>query len=44
MRYLVKPRVKPGHEKALLRAIGSGSLGRGSVAGEEYPEDVKPRA
>jgi hypothetical protein len=36
MRYLVTARVKPGREKALLRAIESGTLGRGSVAGGEY--------
>ena len=36
MRYLVTARVKPGREQALLDAIESGSLGRGSVAGEEY--------
>lgn len=36
MRYLVKARVKPGKEQALLDAIQDGSLGRGSVAGDEY--------
>lgn len=36
MRYLVKARVKPGKEGALRRAIADGSLGRGSVAGDEY--------
>ena len=36
MRYLVRARVKPGREPALLRAIESGVLGRGSVAGDEY--------
>jgi hypothetical protein len=36
MRYLVKARVKSGKEKALLAAIEDGSLGRGSVAGDEY--------
>jgi hypothetical protein len=36
MRYLVTARVKPGREAALLRAIESGALGRGSVAGSEY--------
>ena len=36
MRYLVRGRVKPGHEKALLQAIEHGTLGRGSVAGGEY--------
>ena len=36
MRYLVKARVKPGREAALLRSIEDGTLGRGSVAGGEY--------
>lgn len=36
MRYLVTARVKPGKEPALLSAIESGQLGRGSVAGDEY--------
>src|ERR1700689_2312502 len=36
MRYLVRARVKPGREQALLDAIDSGALGRGSVAGDEY--------
>ena len=36
MRYLVKARVRTGREANLLRAIESGSLGHGSVAGGEY--------
>lgn len=36
MRYLVKGRVKPGCQKRLLEAIESGTLGKGSVAGDEY--------
>jgi hypothetical protein len=36
MRYLVTARVKPGREQALLFAIENGSLGAGSVAGNEY--------
>jgi hypothetical protein len=36
MRYLVTARVKPGREQALLDAIESRTLGRGSVAGGEY--------
>jgi len=36
MRYLVKARVKSGKEKDLLNAIADGSLGKGSVAGDEY--------
>lgn len=36
MRYLVTARVKPGREAALLEAIEGGTLGLGSVAGDEY--------
>jgi hypothetical protein len=36
MRYLVTARVKPGREAALLHAIEEGTLGAGSVAGDEY--------
>jgi hypothetical protein len=36
MRYLVRARVKPGREQALLEAIENRTLGRGSVAGNEY--------
>jgi hypothetical protein len=36
MRYLVTARVKRGKERDLLRAIEGQSLGRGSVAGDEY--------
>ena len=36
MRYLVRARVKPGCERALLEAIEEGALGRGSVAEGEY--------
>ena len=36
MRYLVTARVKPGQDAALDRAIEDRSLGRGSVAGDEY--------
>ena len=36
MRYLVRARVRAGREADLLRAIESGTLGRGSVAGGEY--------
>ena len=40
MRYLVTARVKPGKEAQLLRAIEEGSLGRGSVAGDEYLDNM----
>ena len=36
MRYLVRARVKPGLERALLEAIDRGTLGLGSVAEGEY--------
>ena len=36
MRYLVTARVKAGRAEALEHAIVDGSLGRGSVAGDEY--------
>lgn len=36
MRYLVTARVRPGREADLLRAIEDGTLGLGSVAGDEY--------
>ena len=36
MRYLVQARVKPGREEALRRAIADGTLGRGSIAGDEF--------
>ena len=41
MRYLVKARIKPGREEALLRAIADGTLGQGSIAGDEYVRDVQ---
>lgn len=41
MRYLVKARVKPGRETALLQTIADGTLGRGSIAGDEYLEDMR---
>jgi hypothetical protein len=36
MRYLVTARVRPGKETDLLDVIESGTLGLGSVAGDEY--------
>ncbi len=41
MRYLVKARVKPGREQALREAVRNGTLGQGSIAGEEYLYDMK---
>ena len=41
MRYLVKARVKTGRERDLLRAIADGSLGKGSIAGDEYQHDMQ---
>jgi hypothetical protein len=36
MRYLVKGRLKDAKEAPLLRSIKEGTLGKGSVAGDEY--------
>ncbi len=41
MRYLVTARIKNGQRDALRRAIGEGSLGAGSVAGDEYLHDME---
>jgi hypothetical protein len=41
MRYLVKVRLKPGRKHALLRAIDERTLGRGSIAGDEYLHDME---
>jgi hypothetical protein len=41
MRYLVRGRVKPGKERALVEAIERGTLGRGSVAGDEYLRNMR---
>jgi hypothetical protein len=41
MRYLVKARLKAGRAGALLKAIQSATLGRGSVAGDEYLRDMQ---
>jgi hypothetical protein len=40
MRYLVTAKVKPGRLPSLRRAIHTGSLGAGSVAGGEYLHDM----
>ena len=40
MRYLVTARVKHGKEEALAKAIDDGSLGQGSVAGDEYDRNM----
>jgi hypothetical protein len=41
MRYLVKARIKRGKERALLKAVEQGTLGRGSIAGDEYIYDME---
>ena len=41
MRYLVTARVKPGQEEPLRDAIADGTLGRGSVAGDEYIRNMQ---
>lgn len=40
MRYLVKAKIKSGRREALLRAIEGGTLGRGSIAGDEYTHNM----
>ena len=40
MRYLVTARVKPGRAEALDRAIEDGTLGVGSIAGDEYQHNM----
>lgn len=41
MRYLVTARVKPGREAALDTAIADGTLGAGSIAGDEYLRNME---
>ena len=41
MRYLVTAKVKPGREAALADAIENGTLGAGSIAGEEYLRNME---
>lgn len=41
MRYLVRARVKPDSEQALLKAIEDETLGQGSVAEGEYLRNMK---
>jgi hypothetical protein len=41
MRYLVTARLKPDQEANLLEAIDNGTLGAGSVAGDEYLHNMK---
>jgi hypothetical protein len=33
--------VKPGKERALLQAVKDGTLGQGSIAGDEYVHDMQ---
>ncbi len=40
MRYLVTARVRNGRGAALARAIDTGELGRGSIAGDEYQRNM----
>jgi hypothetical protein len=41
MRYLVKAKVKDGKRESLIRAIADKTLGRGSIAGDEYLYDME---
>ena len=36
VRYLVKAKLKPGKSESLMRSINAGTLGKGSIAGDEY--------
>jgi hypothetical protein len=40
VRYLVKAKLKPGKSKPLLQSIADGTLGKGSIAGDEYVYDM----
>jgi len=41
MRYLVTAKVKPGREVALDKAIEDGTIGQGSIAGDEYVRNME---
>jgi hypothetical protein len=41
MRYLVQARLKSGKVEPLLAAVQDGSLGAGSIAGDEYVHDMQ---
>ena len=41
MRYLVTARIKTGRGDELDRAIADGTLGRGSIAGDEYLRNME---
>jgi hypothetical protein len=41
VRYLVQAKVRPGRQAALLHAITEQTLGRGSIAGDEYLHNMK---
>jgi hypothetical protein len=41
VRYLVKAKVKPARSTSLLRAIENETLGRGSIAGDEYLHNMR---
>jgi len=40
VRYLVKAKLKSGKSHPLLRSIDDGTLGKGSIAGDEYIYDM----
>jgi hypothetical protein len=41
MRYLITARIRSGQEAPLLRAVETGTLGAGSVAGDEYVANMQ---
>jgi hypothetical protein len=41
VRYLVKAKLKSGKSQSLLRSIDDGTLGQGSIAGDEYLHNMR---
>ena len=41
MRYLVRAKLKPGQQQALLNAIDTQTLGHGSIDGDEYLRNMQ---
>jgi hypothetical protein len=41
VRYLINARFKPGKRKSLVRAIDAQTLGKGSIAGDEYLHNMQ---
>jgi hypothetical protein len=41
VRYLVKAKLKLGKAASLIKAIDKGTIGQGSIAGDEYPHNMR---